>query len=467
MKILLLSPPFIKEYMRNARCDFVSLSATQWYPLLLGYCGAYLEGQGHEVKLIDAPAHYMDHDETEKLVREFKPDLLVLYTGRLSEDNDINMGDRLVEALGCDAVIVGPYASIDPEATLSKSAIITKLVISEFEHPVGEIASGMKNEEIKNLFYKDENLIKSNPQRPYLNSAQLDEIPFVSRFFKNQKDFNIKCYKTISEPYPFMDIFTGRGCKWGLCTYCLWVHTYIKGMTYNLRSVENVIEEFKYIKTEIPQIKSLMFQDDTFTGERAAAVCEAKIKAGIKLPFSCYARGNMDLETLKLMKKASCLNLHVGYESADPEVLRNIKKGVSVEKMTSFTNDAKKAGLKIHGDFAFGFPGETPESARKTIEWACKLNPHTAQFQLMIPFPGTSYYEFMKGQKWLNEKGEPDMPQFKNSEIRMAAKQAYKKFYLSGNHMIKCVCHPYEHVFCKLKTISRAIPALFWKKWEV
>ena len=186
----------------------------------------------------------------------------------------------------------------------------------------------------------------------------------------------------------------------------------------------NVIEEFKYIETEMPEIKSVMIQDDTFTEDRAREFCEAKLKAGIKLKWSCYARANMSREILDLMKKAGCLNLHVGYESADPAVLKAVKKGVTAERMTQFTADAKKAGLHIHGDFALGFPGETPEAAMKTIKWACKMNPDSAQFQLMIPFPGTPYYEEMKAKGWLNADGQPDMPQFTNEQIRAMAKKS-------------------------------------------
>jgi radical SAM superfamily enzyme YgiQ (UPF0313 family) len=238
-------------------------------------------------------------------------------------------------------------------------------------------------------------------------------------------------------------------------------------MTYNTRSVEKVISELEYIEKEMPKIRSVMFQDDTFTEERAGEISEAKIKAGVKLRFSCYARGNISLDVLKLMKKAGCLNLHVGYESADSEVLRNIKKGVTEEMMTRFTEDAEKAGLRIHGDFAFGFPGETEEKARKTIDWACRLNPYSAQFQIMIPFPGTPYYEMMKGKGWLNGNGEPDMPQFPNWKIRKMAKQAYRDFYISWNHVKKCLRHPYENVFSKHKSIRRAIPAIFWGKWAL
>lgn len=465
MRILLLSPPYLPEYMRNARCDFVSLSATQWYPILLGYCGAYLEGQGHEVKLVDAPAHYLDHEATRQLVREYRPDLLVLYTGFKSEENDLQFADPLVEELHCEAVIVGPYASIDPEKTLSRTRVLDKVVVGEFEHPVGELADGTKPAEIRNLVYKAGKTIVRNPVRPYLTGAELDALPFVSRFLTNQVD--MYRYKTPSEPYPFMDIMTGRGCRWGLCTYCLWVHTYIKGMTYNVRSIGNVIEELRFITQEMPQIRSVMIQDDTFTEERAHEFCEAKLAANLKIPWSCYARANMSYDVLTLMKRAGCRNLHVGYESADPQILRRIKKGLSVDRMTRFTEAAKRAGLRIHGDFAFGFPGETLAGAYKTIEWACRLNPDTAQFQLMIPFPGTPYYAEMRTNGWLDAAGQPDMPQFTNEQIRVIAKKAYRTFYLSPQYFWKVCRHPYDHFLGRLKTISRAIPAIFWAKWRV
>ncbi len=463
-RILLLSPPYVKEYMRNARCDFVSLSGTQWYPILLGYCGAYLESRGHDVKLIDAPAHHLDHANARRLVLDFKPDLLVLYTGRMSEENDLDFADAIIDEIGCDSVIVGPFAGIDPERTLSRSRHINKLVLSEFDYPVGELADGKPSAEIRNLMIREGDQIVRNELRPYLTRSELDAIPFVSRFFKHQVD--IRRYKTPSEFHPFMDILTGRGCCWGHCTYCLWVCTYVRGMTYNTRSVENVIAELDYITKDLPEVRSVMLQDDTFTEDRAREFAEAKLASGNKLPWSCYARGNMSYDALSLMARAGCRNLHVGYESADPSVLKRIKKGVTVERMTQFTQDAKRAGLRIHGDFAIGFPGETPKSARKTIEWACRLNPHTAQFQLMIPFPGTPYYDEMKANGWMTTSGEPDMPQFSNEAIRALAKKGYRRFYLTPRYAWRCVRHPYEHVFSRLDTIKRAIPAMFWQRWR-
>ncbi len=453
--------------MRNARCDFVSLSATQWYPIWLGYCGAYLESRGHEVILIDSPAYYLTHRETYEMVKNFNPDLLLIYTGLQSEGNDVEFGDKAVEDIGCDAVFVGPYASIDPAKTLSKSKFINKLVRGEFEYPVGEIADSKSCAEIENLWYRDKNSgeIISNSPRPYLTTEQMDSIPFVTKFFKEHLD--IRKYKAISEYYPFIDVMTGRGCFWGVCSMCLWVHSYIKGPTYNTRSISNVVDEFKYVKTQIPEVRSIMLQDDTLPEDRAVELSEAILENNVRIPWSCYVRGNMSFNALRLMKRAGCRNLHVGYESSSDVILKKIAKGVSKDEMTRFTLEAKRAGLQIHGDFLIGLPGETLKTAYETIRWAKKLNPSTAQFQLAIPYPNTPLYGLLQEKGWLTESGEPNYPDFSNNEMRRVAKRALRAFYISPQYLLKCLRNPYEHFWGRLRTIRRAIPALFWQRWAV
>lgn len=450
--------------MRNARCDFVSLSATQWFPIWLGYCGCFLEKHGHNIKFVDSPAYGLNHDQTEAIFLEYKPDLLVVYTGTKSEDNDISFTERLIEKWDCSAILVGPYFSINPIKTLSKSTKLKLGVESEFELPILEFLEGKELKEIKNLIWRDGDEIRTNEKRPYLSGEELDGFPFVSDFFNRHLDF--RYYRAPSEYHPFMDIMTGRGCQWGLCTYCLWVHSFIKGRTYNTRSIENVIDEFDFIEKHIPKIKSVMIQDDTFTTERARDFSEAKLKHGNRLIWSCYARGNMDYDTLKLMKQAGCRNLHVGFESGDPQVLRGIRKGITKEIMTKFAWDAKKAGLQIHGDFAIGFPGETPETINETVQWACQIRPHTAQFQLMIPFPGTPFYEELESKGWL-KNGAPNYPEMSTKQLEEMAKKAYRSFYFSLPFLKSMMRHPYELFFSRFKTYCRAIPAVLWKRWDV
>jgi radical SAM superfamily enzyme YgiQ (UPF0313 family) len=449
--------------MRNARCDFVSLSATQWYPLWLGYAGAWLERCGHEVTLIDAPARRLAHQQAEGLLRQWRPDMLVTYTGQQSRRNDIAFADRLTAMLNCTGVLVGPYYSASPEETLRLAAVVQYGIEGEFEHPLAELAAGASPARVRNLLYRDNDKIVTNAGRPYLNTQELDAIPFVSRFFKRHVD--IRDYKTISEFYPFMDLMTGRGCTWGRCIFCLWVHTFIKGSTYNLRSIDNVIEELAYIERDLPQVRSVMIQDDMLADDRALELAARKIKHRIRIPWSCYARSDLSYETMRVMKQADCRVLHVGYESADPKILGNIRKGVSHDKMNEFTFNAKRAGLRIHGDFVIGLPGETRETALATIRWAKKLNPHTAQFQLANVLEGTPFHKLLKHNGWLTPEGEPDYPDFSNEQIRRMAKYAYRSFYLSPQYALKCLRHPYEHFLGRLRTISVAVPAMLWRRW--
>lgn len=464
MKVLLLSPPYLPGYMRNARCDFVSLSATQWFPIWLGYCGCLLEKYGYKVRLIDAPAYGLGNKRVEEMFFEYKPDLLIVYTGAKSEGSDIEFVDKLLAKYNCPAVLVGPYFSITPIDTLAKNKKISFGISGEFEYPVLELLEGKNPREIKNLLWREDGIIKKNEERQYLGTKELDSIPFVSDFFNRHLDYRF--YRTPSEYHPFIDIMTGRGCVWGICTFCLWVHSFIKGRVYNVRSIENVLEELVFIETKLPHIKSVMIQDDTFPSNRAREFSEIKLRLGIKIPWSCYARGDIDYETLKLMKEAGCRNLHVGYESANNVILRKLKKGLTKEQMTKFTQDAKRVGLRIHGDFAIGFPEETEDTIKETIKWACELRPHTAQFQLMIPFKGTPFYNKLRDKGCLNN-GAPDYPDLSKEKMEILAKKAYRSFYIGLSYLFQAVRYPREHILDHFKIIRRSIPSMFWRKWDV
>jgi radical SAM superfamily enzyme YgiQ (UPF0313 family) len=103
-----------------------------------------------------------------------------------------------------------------------------------------------------------------------------------------------------------------------------------------------------------------------------------------------------DYDTLKAMKDAGCRLLIVGYESGEQQILKNIKKGATVEMAERFTANCHKLGLVIHGDFIIGLPGETPATIRKTIDFAKRLDTETIQVSIAAPYPGTELYDYLK-----------------------------------------------------------------------
>jgi radical SAM superfamily enzyme YgiQ (UPF0313 family) len=462
MKVLLLSPPYVPEYMRNARCDYVGLSTSQWYPIWLSYCGALLEKKGHQVRLIDAPAYGLDPEATSSAAEQFSPELIVVYSSTKSEKSDIEFVTALKALTGARLVFVGPFVSISPEEILRQGPEVDFAVKGEFDFPVLELAEGKNPEEIKNLFFRSDGQIKQNPLRPLLTSAELDALPFVTDFYRRHLD--LKKYKVPQELFPFVDLFTGRGCCYGQCTFCLWPHSFIRGAVYNKRSIDNVLDELEFVKEHIPQAKEVFILDDTLPTDRARELSRGILSRGLEIVWSCYARGNMDYETMALMKRAGCRNLHIGYESASNEVLKNIKKGVSRERMTRFTEDAQRAGLRVHGDFVMGLNGETRESVKETIRWAKELNPHTAQFSILNIYPATPFYEYLFQHGYI-ENGEPSYPHLTNEELRRWAKRGYAEFYISWRYLKRIVQEPKAHLLGQFRPIWRMLSSIFLRRW--
>ncbi|MEO6909556.1 MAG: radical SAM protein, partial [Edaphobacter sp.] len=135
-------------------------------------------------------------------------------------------------------------------------------------------------------------------------------------------------------------------------------------------------------------------------------LCEKLQPLGIT--WSSTSRVTTDYDTLKAMKDAGCRLLIVGYESGDPQILKNIKKGATVERARDFTRDCHKLGLVIHGDFILGLPGETKESIHNTIEFAKQIDCETIQVSIAHAFPGTEFYEFAREKGFITNESMSD-----------------------------------------------------------
>lgn len=466
-RVVLVSPPFLKDYMRNARCDFVSLSNSSWYPIWLGQAGALLESHGHSTWLYDAQVEGQSFAAAIQAIRAYKPDFVAVYSGRLSENSDIAFAEEL-EKLGLRTVFVGPYASINPNSLLQKTKNACRVIQREFDLPLLEWVNGANENSINNFVLKNADALQFLPLRPLYKQETLDSFPLLTPYF--HKQLNLRNYKTPSELFPFIDVLSGRGCAWGRCNFCLWVQTFVPGTVYNQRSIAHFLGEFSYIEKNLPQVRSVMIQDDMLTEARAAAISEGLLAMNFKRRWSCYAKPNskLTLQTLKLMKRSGCLNLHVGFESGDDEILKTIDKGSTVEQARELASLAHQAGLYLHADFAMGHFGETKASIAKTIRLAKEINPHTAQFQLMIPFPETKFWHQLENSRLKNSSGEPSYEEIGGasaSEIRAAAKRAYREFYISPRHIKKVLSDPRNYLFNRLDQYAKAIPAVFWRDW--
>jgi radical SAM superfamily enzyme YgiQ (UPF0313 family) len=203
------------------------------------------------------------------------------------------------------------------------------------------------------------------------------------------------------------------------------------------RSVPDVVAEVKYALEAFPEAREIFFDDDTFTirKDRVLALCEEFKK--LNFTWSCNSRAHADEETIRAMRDAGCRLFIVGFESGDPQILKNIKKGITVEQAKLFMKNCKKAGMKVHGDFIIGLPGETPETISRTIEFAKELDPETIQVSIAHAFPGTELYEFVTENGYYRKEAEMAAPtghQQPHIEYpglpRAAMMEAVDRFYL-------------------------------------
>lgn len=448
MKIYLLNPPFVHRYSRNSRWAARCRGGALYYPIWLSYTAGVLEKEGHKVRLIDAPAWDWNLENVKEDVKKFKPDLIVGESNFQSLTNDIKAVREIKAEVKVLSVLVGPPTSQFPERILNEGIDIVARF--EYDFTVRDIAEAVEDgkslENIKGISYKENGKIIHNPDRTFSTSEELDEIPFVSKIYKEH--LSMKDYFLGHTLYPMVQIFTGRGCP-NQCTFCSWPET-LMGRKYRVRSVGNVVDEFEYITKELPEVKEIFIEDDTFTikRKRIKEICEEIKRRKLDITWSCNARANLDYETMKAMKEVGCRLLDVGYESGSDEILKNIKKGITTDDSRKFTEDAKKAGLMILADFIFGMPGETKETAEKTIRFAKEIKPNIVQFAVATPIPGTEFYDYVKENNYLlvddleeslDEEGFQkcivSYPEFTKEDIENYVDRALKEYYLSPSYI--------------------------------
>jgi len=121
----------------------------------------------------------------------------------------------------------------------------------------------------------------------------------------------------------------------------------------------------------------------------ARAEALARRLGGLGVTWSCNAKADVPYDTLKIMKDNGLRLLLVGYESGNQAILNAVKKGIRLDIAQRFTKHAKELGIKIHGTFILGLPGETAETIQETIRFASDIDPDTVQVSIAAPYPGT------------------------------------------------------------------------------
>jgi hopanoid biosynthesis associated radical SAM protein HpnJ len=371
--------------------------------------------------------------------------MVVMYTSTPTLPIDIETARRIKEVKpGIVTVLTGPHVTILPEESLKAGKGAIDIVCrGEFDYSTKELCEGRDWDRVDGISFLKDGTVVHTPDRAPI--ADLDALPFVAPVYK--RDLPIKEYVIPHFKSPYVSIYSSRGCP-SRCIYCLWPQTF-SGRQMRTRSPQNVYEEIKWIVDNIPEMRELSFDDDTFSADKKHARAVAGLIKPLGISWTINARANCDYETLKVMREAGLRHVVVGYETGNEQILRNIKKGVSKEQAIQFTRDCQKLGLSIHGAFIMGLPGETRETIRETIEFAKMLDLNSIQASLASPYPGTEFYDMCKEQGWISsdafiddtghQKCVINYPHLSNAEIFNSVEEFYNKFYFRPKYILRSI----------------------------
>ncbi|MBQ7827858.1 MAG: radical SAM protein [Clostridia bacterium] len=409
MKITFVNPPFKTEYgkfSRESRSPCIGHSGVLYYPLWLIYAAAVCEKAGYEVDFIDACAERLNREETlQKLESLGESALFVFDTSTPSIYSDIEFAGAVKDMFPrAFTLLVGTHPSATADETMGVDSRIDGIARREYDYIVRDLAAALNGGDdlstVRGLTYQRDGEVVHNPDAEPI--TDLDDIPFAAEFIHRR--LNPRDYVFAAAAYPSVQIFTGRGCP-ARCNFCVYPQT-MHGHAYRLRSPENVVAEFEFVVNNMKGVKEIVIEDDTFTANKArtVAICQMIIDRGLnkKIRWLCNARVNLDLETMKLMKKAGCHLIIPGIESISQEILNNIKKGTTVKQIEEYVANAKKAGLMIHACYMVGNKGETRETMEATLAAALSFKTDTAQFFPLIPYPGTEAYNWAKENGYIS-----------------------------------------------------------------
>jgi len=407
---------------------------------------AVLEREGYEVAVVDANALKLRLEDLVSYVTD--ADIVGLTAMTPTIGIAISIAEHLKKTNPNLTIILGgAHATLLPNETLASAPEIDIVVRGEGEETIIRLLRALEFEqplgEIPGISYRANGaMVGSSTASTYVN---LDSLPFLAYHLLPQREY--RPHPPHGRALPFAAIITSRGCPYH-CSYC---SKPVFGNKFRAQSPKRVIDEIAYYRDRFG-IKELAFYDDVFTidKERAYAIADGMLRRGLKIHWTSETRVNLvDRRLLSHMKQAGCYAIAYGIETASPEILDILNKGITIDEIEEAVRISREVGLQTIGYFMIGSPGETPETVSETIEYAKRLRLDFAQFAITTPFPGTELYNLYLKDKanvipWENFSyggaGSEITPVFENSELSRDALQhwirkAYKSFYLRRSYI--------------------------------
>ena len=417
-------------------------------PLGIMYLAAHLrERFACRVGIFDMQLKVRNTEPVLAAIEKFGPDLIGISGMALDMAVMNEVARRCKERFPSIPLIVGGVHATNTPAKIFAEPAYDYLIRGEGEHAFGAFIEHLRGRreitDVPNLMYRDNGDVRENPQLPF--ETELDQFSFPAYDLIDLPAYHRipRCGIIYAHPR-YAAIITSRGCPYH-CGYCHKIH----GDRWRPRSAENVVEEMIELRAKY-DVGEFIIMDDMFnlSAERCNRIAELIIaeKLNIRLSFPIGLRGDiMQEETVRLLKRAGMYRCMYAVETASPRLQKLIRKNNNLEKLRHIIEYTRRQGVMVHGSFMLGFPTESEEEARATVNWAVASALHTAAFYRVIPYEGTMMANLLRESGVLLQADPSDLEYHKSDKINASPmpdktlsairRSAYRRFYLSPKRL--------------------------------
>lgn len=430
MKVLLINPPY-----KNSKYKFIGLVAP---PLGIAYIAAVLEENNIKVQIIDGAALELSWSQLEREIKRISPDVIGITALTPTINQAIKTAQISKKVVPEAKIVLGGYHPTFTYPELLKEEFIDIIIKGEGEYTMLELVKALENgsplQEVKGI--ATEHFV--TPPREVI--PDLDDMPFPARHLLPMDQ-----YKILNIKLPTGTLISGRGCPYQ-CSFCS--SSAMHGPKMRMRSAKSVVDEMEHLINEHDS-EMIAFMDDTFTlnHKRVVKICDEIMKRDLDVFWGCTTRvDTMNSEMMAKMRDSGCITLFMGVESADQQMLNQVNKKTTINKIKDSFKLARSYDIRTIASVVLGMPGDTRENILKTIKFVKTLEPNYAIFSLATPYPGTSFYKqavsnnLIKVNDWSKytllspvlETVDCSLEELKNLQ-----KKAFRSFYLRPGYLLK------------------------------
>jgi anaerobic magnesium-protoporphyrin IX monomethyl ester cyclase len=381
----------------------ITATANRMAPLGLLSIAAYLEREGHTVFVHDClgPHALPGIRENVKMVLRHSPEMVGFSTTTSGFLDGWEMAAAVKEARPeVLTVFGGVHVSAMGGRLLERFPHIDYLCPGEGEATLAELAAKADPAGIEGLIWKEGEQVVVNVPRAHLPDLDCLPFPAYEKLSGFPRGYNLPLFNTIR--FPGATMVTSRGCPYQ-CSYCD-RSVFKRGYRYN--SPEYIYRHMQYLHKHFG-VRHINIYDDLFTADRGRIeeLCDMLIRNPPGVQFNCAVRvGHADRELLRTLKLSGCLMVSVGIESADPDILRRHKAGVTIEEVRKTVALIQEEGLRAKGLFMMGLPGDSEDSIRRTSDFVISLGLDDMNMAKFTPFPGAPIWETIRDEGEFNEE---------------------------------------------------------------